>query len=98
MSTYTLTDATAAFRYSLFAGLQRLTRERNGHGTAMAASSVNLAAFDAGRHASLVSWRKVLWIELGVEDTATTKLLASLNTKSPATIRVYFSAYFLLPI
>lgn len=66
--TYTLTNVTAAFRYSLLAGLQRLTRESNSHGTAMAASGVGLAAFYAGWHASFVSWREILRIELGIED------------------------------
>lgn len=45
MGTYTLTDATAAFHYSLSARFQRLTRERNGNGAAMAASSVELVSF-----------------------------------------------------
>lgn len=71
MGTYTLTNVTAAFCYSLFAGLQRLTRDSNGHGTAMAASGIELAAFDTGWHVSFVSRWGILRIEFGVEDTIT---------------------------
>lgn len=71
MGTYTLTNVTAAFCYSLFARLQRLTRDSNRHGTTMAASSVELTAFNAGWHVSFVSWRGILRIEIGIEDTVT---------------------------
>jgi hypothetical protein len=56
--TYSQANAAVAFYYPLFGRLvPGLARERKGDGSAMAASSVELAAFNTGRHMSLVLGR-----------------------------------------
>lgn len=62
----------------------------------MAASGVELAAFNGGWHVSFVSRRGILRVEVGIEDAVIELLI--LCVKPSATMAKLFSAYFLLPI
>lgn len=69
--TYSPADMTVADNDSLFTELfQRLAGKGNGYGAAVAAPSVELAAFNDTRHVSFVFGRLILGANPGVEDAA----------------------------